>query len=120
MTTPTEIDVANSSTADEVLAAVAAQSPDVITVDLTATMFCDSSGAHTLARAHRLATASGGELRLALGDSPVVRILELTGLDQVLAVYRDVQQSLATARAGPDSRPRLHGINVFRPIGCAS
>jgi anti-anti-sigma factor len=88
-----------------VLAAVAAQSPDVITVDLTATMFCDSSGAHTLARAHRLATASGGELRLALGDSPVARILELTGLDQVLPVYRDVQQSLATACAGPDSRP---------------
>jgi anti-anti-sigma regulatory factor len=50
--------------------AAAAQSPDVITVNLTATMFCDSSGASTLARAHRLATASGGSC----GLPPAIRL----------------------------------------------
>jgi anti-anti-sigma factor len=77
----------------------------VITVDMTATTFCDSAGIHALSRTHELATGNGSELRLALGDSPAVRIIQLTGLDQVVPVYRDVQQSLATPRAGPDSRP---------------
>ena len=80
------------------LADVAAQHPEVITADMTGTNFCDSSGIHALARAHRLAVASGGELRLAVGSSPARRILQLTGLDQVLPVFSDVQQSLATPR----------------------
>ncbi len=104
---PAEIDVANSSGVDDLLAAVAAQSPDVITADMTGTVFCDSAGVHALARAYRLAAANGGELCLAIGDSPVARILQLIGLDQVVPVHHDVQQSLATPRAGPDSRPDL-------------
>jgi hypothetical protein len=35
----------------------------------------------------------------------VTRILELTGLDQILSVYRDVQESLVTACAGSDGQP---------------
>lgn len=107
VTMPAEIDVANSSGVDDLLAAVAARSPDVITADMTGTVFCDSAGVHALTRAHRLAAANGGELRLAIGDSPVARILQLMGLDQVMPVYHDVQQSLATPRAGPDSLPDL-------------
>lgn len=81
------------------------QSPEVITADMTATVFCDSSGVHALVRAHELADAGGSELRLALGGSPTARIIQLTSLDQVVPVYHDVQQSLATPRNGPDSRP---------------
>jgi anti-anti-sigma factor len=88
-----------------VMAAMAGQAPEAITADMTATMFCDSAGAHVLARAHELAAANGSELRLALGDSPAARIFQLIGLDQIVPVYRDVQQSLATSRAAPDSRP---------------
>jgi hypothetical protein len=47
-------------------------------------------------RAHELAAASGSELRLAAGDSPAARILQLLGLDKIVPVYRDVQRSLAT------------------------
>jgi anti-sigma B factor antagonist len=98
VTMPAEIDVTNSASMDSVLAGVAAQRPEVITADMTGTVFCDSSGIHALARAHRLATAYGGELRLAVGTSPAVRVLQLTGLDQVLPVFSDVTQSLAAAR----------------------
>ena len=98
---PDEIDVTNSDGLDRLLARVAAERPDLITVDMTGTNFCDSSGIHALARAHRLAAANGGELRLAVGASPSARILQLTGLDQVLAVFADVQQSLATSRDAP-------------------
>jgi anti-anti-sigma factor len=95
---PDEIDVTNSAGVGSLLAGVAAERPDVITADMTGTNFCDSSGIHVLARAHRLTTANGGELRLAVGVSPAVRVLQLTGLDQVVPVFADVQQSLATPR----------------------
>jgi anti-sigma B factor antagonist len=101
---PAELDITNSSGVSELLAAVAAQSPEVITADMTATTFCDSAGVHAIARASELAAASGSELRLALGNSPAARIFQLTGLGQQVPVYQDVQQSLDTPPAGPGER----------------
>jgi anti-sigma B factor antagonist len=95
---PAEMDITNASGISDLLAAVIGQSPEVITADMTATVFCDSSGVHALARAHELADASGSELRLALGGSPTARIVQLLGLDQIVPVYRDVEESLATPR----------------------
>jgi anti-anti-sigma factor len=92
---PAEMDLTNSSGVSDLLATAASQSPEVITADMTATTFCDSAGVHALARAHELAAASGSELRPAAGGSPAARILQLLGLDQIVPVYRDVQQSLA-------------------------
>jgi len=39
------------------LIAVAGESPEVITADLTATVFCDSAGVRALVRAHERADA---------------------------------------------------------------
>ena len=107
VTMPDEIDLGNSGDVDEQLRAVADQAPDLITADLTGTVFCDSAGVYVLARTRELVAAKGGELRLAMGDSPVARIFELTGLDKIMPVYRDVQQSLDTPRA--ESRPEPGG-----------
>ena len=98
VTMPGEIDVTNAPGVASALAAVSGQSPEVITADLTATSFCDSAGVEVLARAGQLAAAAGTELRLALGDSPVARILQLTGLDTVIPVYRDAGSPLAPPR----------------------
>jgi sigma-B regulation protein RsbU (phosphoserine phosphatase) len=98
VTMPAEIDITNASGVTDLLAVVAGESPEVITADMTATMFCDSAGVSALARAHELAAAGGAELRLALGGSPAARVIQLIGLDQIVPVYRDVQQSLATPR----------------------
>jgi anti-anti-sigma factor len=105
VTMPEEIDLGNSGSVGEQLNAVAAQSPALVTADLTGTVFCDSAGVYVITRAYELVTANGGELRLALGDSPVARIFELTGLDKLMPVYRDVQQSRDTPRAGPPPEP---------------
>jgi anti-anti-sigma factor len=105
VTMPTEVDITNASDVSDLLAAVGGGSPEVITADMTATTFCDSAGDHALARSRELAAASGSELRLAVGDSPAARVFQLIGLDQIVPVYRNVQQSLATPRNGPDSRP---------------
>jgi anti-anti-sigma factor len=105
VTMPEEIDVTNAPGAAAALAAVSGQSPEVITADLTATSFCDSAGIEALARASQLAATAGAELRLALGDSPVARILQLTGLDAVMPVYRDAGHSLATPPARLTRKP---------------
>jgi phosphoserine phosphatase RsbU/P len=104
VTLPAEIDMTNAAGVRELLAAVAAQSPEVITADMTGTEFCDSAGVRALVRAHERAAVAGAELRLALGDSPAARIIQLIGLDQIVPLYRDVQQSLATPLNRPDSR----------------
>jgi phosphoserine phosphatase RsbU/P len=105
VTMPAEIDITNASGVTDLLAAVAGESPEVITVDMTATVFCDSAGVSALARAYELAAASGSELRLALGGSPSARVIQLIGLDQIVPLYRDIQQSLATPGNRPDSKP---------------
>jgi phosphoserine phosphatase RsbU/P len=105
VTMPAEMDITNASEISDLLAAVTGQSPEVITADMTATVFCDSSGVHALVRAQELAAAGGSELRLALGSSPTTRIIQLLGLDQIVPVYSDVEESLATPRNGPDSTP---------------
>ena len=105
VTMPGEIDVINAPDVAELISAAAARSPEVITVDLTATVFCDSAGVEVLARARDMAAARGAEFRLALGGSPVVRILQLTGLDEVMPLFRDVPHSLATPPARPSRAP---------------
>ena len=104
---PAEIDAANATAVTGQLSAVLSERPDLITADLTRTRFCDSAGVQAVARAAEQSAAGGTELRVALGDSPVARVFQLTGLDQVVRVYRDVQQSLDTPRPGqePAARP---------------
>jgi phosphoserine phosphatase RsbU/P len=106
VTMPSEIDVINAPSVAELLSAAAAGSPEVITADLTSTVFCDSAGVEVLARGRDLAAARGVEFRLALGESPVARILQLTGLDEVIPLYRDVPHSLATGPGQTSRRDR--------------
>jgi phosphoserine phosphatase RsbU/P len=100
---PAEIDLANAADVGDLLAAVIRESPDLITVDMTATVFCDSAGVRALVRGNDLAAAGGSELRLAMGDSPATRVVQLIGLDQIIPVYRDVQQSLAAPRRSAEA-----------------
>ncbi len=108
---PAEIDAANCAAVADQLSAVLGERPDLITADLTSTKFCDSAGVQAIAHAAERSAASGAELRAALGDSPVVRVFQLSGLDQAMPVYRDVQQSLDAPRLGQEqvARPAQAG-----------
>lgn len=103
VTMPEEIDVTKAEDLYDLLASVAAQSPEVVTVDMTGNAFCDSAGLNSLIRARRLLIHVNGELRVALGDSPSRRIFELSGLDKLIATFQDVAESVATARSDGDS-----------------
>jgi anti-anti-sigma factor len=61
--------VIGAKTADQfraVLLDTAARGHATVVVDMTHTRLCDSYGLHTLLRAHKLAEADGGELRLVI------------------------------------------------------
>jgi anti-sigma B factor antagonist len=86
---PGEIDVASAEPLRAVLAETAARGHATIVVDLSATRFCDSAGLHVLIRAHRMAVAEGGELRLVMGSPGMLRIFAITGVDRVMPRFAD-------------------------------
>lgn len=57
--------------------------------------FCDSSGISGLIRIYQRLSAHGGVLRLGAVPGSVARVFELTGLDQVIAVFATAQEALA-------------------------
>jgi hypothetical protein len=62
----------------------AAVGPGTLVVDMTQTQFCDSSGLHALAAAHKSARAEGREVLLVVPAAAVLRVFAITGMDQVI------------------------------------
>jgi anti-sigma B factor antagonist len=91
---PAEIDVVNAGDVLGCLLTVIREGPAVLIVDLTATTFCDSAAVHTLVHAFKQARASCVELRLALGGPAVSRLLEITGVNQLIGTYPTAPESL--------------------------
>lgn len=66
-----------------------------VIVDLTAVTFLGSPGLAALVEAVGQAQRRGGPLRVVVDKSrPVLRPIELTGLDDVLALYETVEEAL--------------------------
>jgi len=84
---PAEIDAANIGLIETALIGALASRPVVLIADGTRTAFCDSSGIGALIHVHHQAAATGAQLRVVIAGSPVRRILELIGADQLLDVY---------------------------------
>lgn len=72
--------------------------PDLI-VDLSGVEFCDSSGFNALLRLRRRVEEDRGWLALAAVPAQIARLLALTGVDGVFAVYDSRADALA---AHPD------------------
>jgi anti-sigma B factor antagonist len=100
VTAPAEIDITTADQLGAVLLDSAVRGHITILVDMTGTVFCDSSGLHTLLRAHKRIVAEGGELRLVVPpDGAIPRILNLTGLDHLLPCFSSLAEALAPAPA---------------------
>jgi anti-sigma B factor antagonist len=98
---PVEVDVTTSAQLREILLEASGSGHSTVVVDMSQTRFCDSSGLHTLIRAHKRAVSEGGELRLVVPpDGTVPRILNLTGLDLYLPCFPSVAEALS-GRPGP-------------------
>jgi anti-anti-sigma factor len=94
---PVEIDMCNADrVAEELTTAVSHNS--VVIIDMSTTAFCDGAGARAIVRAHKRATDSGAELRLAVTTAPVRRIFSLTGIDRLLDVYPSLEEARGEIR----------------------
>jgi anti-sigma B factor antagonist len=93
---PKEMDFANAGVIRERLLLLLNQGASVLIVDMTATTFCDCTGAGAMMRAYRRASASGAQIRLVGGGPLPRRIFGLLGIDRLIDVY----PSLTTAIAG--------------------
>ncbi|GGX56527.1 STAS domain-containing protein [Streptomyces fructofermentans] len=69
--------------------------PARIVVDLGRVTFMDSTGVNILVSAHRTLTGSGGWLRLAAPTPPVLRTIQLVGIDTVIDCHPTLGQALA-------------------------
>ncbi len=94
LTLPAEIDIANADQVREDLLSVLNRGPAILIVDMGETTFCDSAGVNAIVRAHKRATANNAEIRLVAREPGVLRILAITGVDHLIAVYPTVAASL--------------------------
>ena len=101
VTAPVEIDVTSADGLRAALAAATARGHGTFVVDMSLTRFCDSSGLHALVAAHRSAQAAGGEVLLVVPDTAVLRVLAITGMDQVIPNFASLDEALAQAAAAP-------------------
>lgn len=92
---PAEIDANNADQIAGELARFLNERPAVLIVDMTATGFCASAGIHALIRTRHLAAAAGTGLRVAVSTPIVRRMLELTGMDEMLDVYPELNLAVA-------------------------
>jgi anti-anti-sigma factor len=108
---PAEIDAANIGLVEAALASALASRPTVLIADGTSTAFCDCAGIGALIRVHQQAAATGAQLRVVITGSPVRRVLEVIGADQVLLVYpslADAQADCSHQRAPPSAAGPEH------------
>jgi anti-sigma B factor antagonist len=79
-----EVDLATAGLLDHQIQELWDSGWKEVIADLRDVTFMDSSGLHVLVAHHRRAATDGVRFSIIDGNGPVSRVLELTGIDQVL------------------------------------
>jgi anti-anti-sigma factor len=82
---------------------------------MVGTRFCDCAGLHALHGAHKRAQAEGRQVRLVITGAQVRRILALTALDRLIAVYTSLDQALARPPATGHTESGRMIVSQARP-----
>jgi anti-sigma B factor antagonist len=93
VTLPAEIDISNADRVQAELLSLLEQGAITLVMDMSATTFCDSAGVHAVVAARTRAVASGAELRLVSSFASVLRVLAITGVDQLVGVYSSLDEA---------------------------
>ena len=109
---PEEIDITNAWALGSALLRAAASAPGTLVVDMTRTEFCDSSGPHALAAAHKRAEAEGREVLLVVPNAIVLRIFALTGVDRMIPSFTSLADALARSAGTANSPDRQPAIDL--------
>jgi anti-sigma B factor antagonist len=92
---PAEIDLINAEDVGEQLGSAFTRGAAVVIADLTSTVFCDSSGTRQLVLSHNYADFHDAQMRFVIPDLNVLRIVTLTGLDQLLSIYPSLDAAVS-------------------------
>jgi anti-anti-sigma factor len=101
---PAEVDASNADDLRQRLHACADEGHAVLVVDMSETAFCDSTGLHQLVRAHKRATAAGGEVRLVIAAPTVLRLFAIVGIDRFFPIFKSLDEAVASPSA-PVAQP---------------
>nr|WP_063810430.1 STAS domain-containing protein [Kibdelosporangium phytohabitans] len=88
-----EIDMATQPDFDGALDEAAGTGSALVIVDLSAITFLASIGLRSLVRANRDVEQAGRAMRVVDGSSAVTRVMEISGLDQLLSIYHTVDHA---------------------------
>lgn len=102
VTAPEQVDITNADGLRSALFEAAAHG--TLVVDMTRTQFCDTAGLHALVGAHKRARAEGSEVVLVTTGAAVLRILAITGLDQLIPHVTSLEEALDQTSA-PSGSP---------------
>jgi anti-sigma B factor antagonist len=95
------LDIATSPTVRAALTSASERGSHRLVVDLTQVDFLDSTGLGALIGGQRRAKEFNGEVRLVAKEGQILRLLRITGLLKVFAVYATLDDALADgARVG--------------------
>jgi anti-sigma B factor antagonist len=88
------LDLATAPSLRAALIEAANEGKHDIIVDLTELEFLDSTGLGALIGAHRRALENSGRVRLIVREGPIQRLLNITGLMRIFAVYASLDAAL--------------------------
>jgi stage II sporulation protein AA (anti-sigma F factor antagonist) len=88
-----EIDYHTGSRFEQALEITGAALPRVV-IDMGQVTFMDSVGINILIGAHQDAAAAGGWIRLAAPTGPVLRVMQLVGVDSLIDCQPTLRQAL--------------------------
>jgi anti-anti-sigma factor len=92
-----ELDLTTAGQLHETLGAVVADGQDPVVLDLAALRFCDSAGLAVFVRAHNQLKEKGRRFVMAAPQSAVERVLDLSGIAQVIPLAADTPAAVALA-----------------------
>jgi anti-sigma B factor antagonist len=94
VTAPEEIDLTNAAGLRAAVSEAVGSGSALVIVDMSGTRFCDSAGLNVLVAMDRRARAEGGEIRLVIVAEAILRVVALTGVDRVIAIYASLEEAL--------------------------
>lgn len=89
-----ELDMATAPQLQDHITNLLEKGRNRLVFDLSDVSFCDSTGLSVFVRAKNSCDEAGGEVRLAAPQRGVLRILEVSGLVEVLQTYSTVDEAV--------------------------
>ena len=92
-----ELDLGTADQLHEILEPAIAASVGPVVLDLAELRFCDSAGLAVLVKSHNVLAGQARRLVVAQPSAPVARVLELSGLNRVIATASTIDDAFAIA-----------------------